>query len=1216
MGRKGQKKGKEAHEQQTVVSETARIRMGKALEDFRGSEAQVYTFEPGLSKEERAAIHVMCRKMGMVSKSSGYGDRRRLSVYKTKKKQGPNKEEETTTSLVFLEETRNVLRDLFTQYPPDDGELSECKLENGSGKADKGQWKQDSSFCKPSMSKADIAKKLELYASRMSEISHLKKVAQDRAKLPIASYKDVISSTLKSHQVVLISGETGCGKTTQVPQYILDYMWGKGKACKIVCTQPRRISAISVAERISYERGESVGDTVGYKIRMEAKGGKNSSIIFCTNGILLRLLVSRGADISNVDAANKPLKDGLLEITHIIVDEIHERDRFSDFMLAILRDLLSSCPHLRLVLMSATIDAERFSQYFGGCPIIQVPGFTYPVSTYYLEDVLSILKSANDNHLNPPALSNEVEDSLLTEEYKAALDEAINFALSSDELDPLLELVSIETSPKVFNYHHSLTGVTPLMVFAGKGRVGEVCMLLTYGADCSLSAKDGRTALDWAQRENQVQACEVIKKHMAKDLPKSVEEEGLLKNYLKSINPEHIDIVLIERLLKKICMDSSEGAILVFLPGWDDINQTREKLHSSSFFKDSSKYVIHSLHSMIPSSEQKKVFKHPPAGVRKIILSTNIAETAVTIDDVVYVIDSGRMKEKSYDPYNNVSTLQSSWVSKASARQREGRAGRCQPGICYHLFTKARATSLLDYQVPEIKRIPIEELCLQVKLLDPNCRIIDFLQKTLDPPVLETIRNGIIVLQDIGALAHDEKLTDLGEKLGFLPVHPSTSKMLLFAILMNCLDPALTLACASDYREPFILPMAPDERKRAALAKVELASLYGGYSDQLAVVAAFECWQRAKDRGQEQQFCSRYFISSNTMSMLSLMRKQLQNELVKIGFIPKDVSCCSLNAKDPGILRAVLLAGAYPMVGRLLPPRKQNKRAVVETASGAKVRLHPHSSNFNLSFSKSVGNPLIIYDEITRGDAGMYIKNCSLVRPYPLLLLSMEMVVAPPNDDDDDSDEDAEVSSVEEDDVEMNIPSSGQRSEQIMSSPENVVTIVVDRWLKFESTALDVAQIYCLRERLTAAILFKVKNPEAVLPPALGASIYAIACILSYDGLSGIIPPPDNRSDPQSKAVDTNGEGWPTLAQRWKGQSSGTGSISYLQSLFSDRPKTVAPHFRKQRTHAMSNSNPHTKAYPVNQPALQLEPQSQAPASSNPVPKRTSMKRRRGSGGR
>lgn len=170
----------------------------------------------------------------------------------------------------------------------------------------------------------------------------------------------------------------------------------------------------------------------------------------------------------------------------------------------------------------------------------------------------------------------------------------------------------------------------------------------------------------------------------------------------------------------------------------------------------------------------------------------------------------------------------------------------------------------------------------------------------MDPPIPETIRNAITVLQDLGALTQDEQLTELGEKLGSLPVHPSTTKMLLFAILMNCLDPALTLACAADYRDPFLLPMAPDERKQATAGKVELASLYGGFSDQLAVVAAFDCWRHAKDRGQESQFCTKYFISSNTMQMLSNMRKQLQSELYQRGFVPADTSACSLNSNDPG----------------------------------------------------------------------------------------------------------------------------------------------------------------------------------------------------------------------------------------------------------------------------------------------------------------------------
>lgn len=1190
------------------VTETSRIQISKLLEEFRDGYDEVYTFESTLTNPERAVVHEMCRKMGLVSKSSGCKKTRRVSVYKSKKKKEPIiRRKEDVTFLTFSEATKNVLCDLFTRYPPGDGELApETPHRNPNAKTAKHQEKHDNSFCKPLMGKDEIARKVDLLASRLNEAAHLRKIAEERLKLPIASFKDAITSTIDSHQVVLISGETGCGKTTQVPQFLLDHMWGKREACKIICTQPRRISAISVAERISSERGENVGDSVGYKIRLESKGGKNSSIMFCTNGILLRMLIGTSTNQSKMEATLAPIKDAVSEISHIIVDEIHERDRFADFMLAILRELLPSHPQLRLILMSATLDAERFSQYFGGCPIIRVPGFTYPVKTFYLEDVLSILKSTQDNHLNPIAMSDAIEETPLSDESRIALDESIDLAWSTDEFDPLLELISAEVTPKICNYQHSSTGASPLMVFAGKGRVDDVCMLLSYGADCNLRDKDGSTALDWAYRENQHGVADIIKKHMEDDLSKSEEQQQLLEKYLTSVNPEQIDSVLIEKLLRKICIDSVEGAMLVFLPGWDDINQTRERLLASPFFRDTSKFLIISLHSMIPSVEQKKVFKRPPPGTRKIILSTNIAETAVTIDDVIYVIDSGRMKEKSYDPYNNVSTLHSAWVSKASAKQREGRAGRCQPGICYHLYSKTRAASLPDFQVPEIRRMPIEELCLQVKLIDPYCSIVEFLQKTLDPPVYETIRNAIIVLQDVGALTHDSMLTELGEKLGALPVHPSTGKMLFFAILMNCLDPALTLACAADYRDPFLLPMAPDERKRAAAAKAELASLYGGHSDQLTVVAAFECWKGAKDKGQESQFCSRYFISSSTMNMLLSMRKQLRNELVQNGFISDDAPNCSLNARDPGILHAVLMAGMYPMVGRLLPPRNQNRRAVVETASGAKVRLHPHSINFKFSFSKFSCRPLVIYDEITRGDGGMSIKNCTITGPYPLLLVATEMVVAPAHDeedeDDDESDGDEEESGSEEDGMEMNASSSGQQAERIMSSPDNNVSVVVDRWLTFESTALDVAQIYCLRERLSAAILFKVKYPRKVLPPALGASVYAIACILSYDALSGI--PIDLESvDTLTSMVNATGIEKSTSGKQFQPPNSGgkrrTGrnfstSDGYLIWLMSDdAPHNAPSQSRKSRT-------PQSNGMPRNDSSNHVNSSTFTPTGGNP----------------
>lgn len=1101
-GKKRQKFGSFFSPEHTAgVGESTRIRIANILQQFRASHDQVYTFEANMTNRERAVVHQESRKMGMISKSSGKGLQRCVAVYKSKKKPDCLEQKENSV-ITFSEDSKRVLIDLFIHYPPGEDEVRKQNSNEPTDKTVKSKSKKENIFRKPVMNKDEIEKKVKLLMSKIQKTPNLKEIYEKRSKLPIATFQDVITSTIATHQVVLISGETGCGKTTQVPQFLLDYMWARGEACKIICTQPRRISATSVAERISQERGENIGESVGYKIRLDTKGGRNSSIVFCTTGIMLRVLVSSGSNGSQAGAVN------LSQITHIIVDEIHERDRYSDFMLAILRDLLPTYPHLRIVLMSATLDAERFSQYFGGCPIIRVPGFTHPVKTFYLEEVLSILRTPEKNHLNSSSLSYLNEEGSLSEESRIALDEAIEMASSNEEFDPLQELISSAETSKVLNYQHSLTGVTPLMIFAGKGRVGDICTLLSLGADCHLQAHDGSTALDWAKRENQPEVEEIIMKHMVDSSSSSVKEQQLLEKYMSSTNPEFVDVVLIEKLLRKICMESEIGAILVFLPGWEDINRTRETLFANPFFKDSSKFLILSLHSMVPPAEQKKVFKRPPLGCRKIILSTNIAETAITIDDVVYVLDSGRMKEKSYDPYNNVSTLQSSWTSQASARQREGRAGRCQPGVCYHLYSRLRAVSLPEFQVPEIKRMPIEELCLQVKMLDPNCKIEEFLQKTLDPPVSETIKNAITVLQEIGALSLDERLTELGKKLGSLPVHPLTSKMLFFAILLNCLDPALTLACAADYRDPFTLPMLPNEKKRAAAAKAELASIYGGYSDQLAIVAAYDCWRSAKEKGQEARFCSEYFVSSSIMSMLSGMRNQLVNELIRTGCIPDDVSSCSLNAREPGIIRAVLVAGLYPMVGRLHPPHKRGKRLNVETANGDKVQLHPHSINSNLYVKTSDEPPLLVYDEITRGDGGLHTRNCTIIGPLPLLLLATEIVVAPSRDTGDDVENDSGSDATgdeDSDEGEMEgLEKMNKPEEKVMSSPENAVTVVVDRWLSFESTALEVAQIYCLRERLSAAILFKVTNPRQVLPPVLGTSVYAIACLLAYDGMMGI----------------------------------------------------------------------------------------------------------------
>ncbi|KAG9131681.1 hypothetical protein Leryth_009422, partial [Lithospermum erythrorhizon] len=226
-----------------------------------------------------------------------------------------------------------------------------------------------------SINKKKISHELKRKQEEKRESVSVKAMLLFREKLPAYKMRSEFLEAVASNQVLVVSGETGCGKTTQLPQFILEEQisYLRGADCSIICTQPRRISAISVAARISSERGESLGETVGYQIRLESKRTAQTRLLFCTTGVLLRQLVQ------------DPL---LIGVSHLLVDEIHERGMNEDFLLIIIRDLLPRRPDLRVVLMSATINADLFSRYFGEAPTIHIPGFTFPVAELYLEDVL------------------------------------------------------------------------------------------------------------------------------------------------------------------------------------------------------------------------------------------------------------------------------------------------------------------------------------------------------------------------------------------------------------------------------------------------------------------------------------------------------------------------------------------------------------------------------------------------------------------------------------------------------------------------------------------------------------------------------------------------------------------------------------------------------------------------------------------------------------
>jgi HrpA-like RNA helicase len=368
------------------------------------------------------------------------------------------------------------------------------------------------------------------------------------------------------------------GKTTQVPQIILDdLIWkNRGAEANMIVTQPRRISAIGVSERVAAERCEKVGETTGYSIRLENKRSSKTRILLCTTGILLRRL---------------QCDPDLASVSHIFVDEVHERDLNTDFLLIILKELLARRKSLKLVLMSATLNAQAFSSYFGNCPVVSIPGRTHPVTENRLEDVLTLT-----GYKVPPGS---------------------DYVLKT----PTNNLPQFSKSKLRQLYHPKY--------------------------------------------------------------PSSVIES------LAIVDETVINYELLALLLQRITMGEDDGAILVFMPGLAEITKAIEELCKKPLFH-SSKVVIYPLHSALSTAEQTSVFDVPPVGIRKIVVSTNIAETSITIEgmyhnysvflavllltvslwtpDIVFVVDCGRVKENRKDELNEMPTLVETWVSRASSK--------------------------------------------------------------------------------------------------------------------------------------------------------------------------------------------------------------------------------------------------------------------------------------------------------------------------------------------------------------------------------------------------------------------------------------------------------------------------------------------------------------------------------------------------------------------
>ncbi|XP_075638582.1 DExH-box ATP-dependent RNA helicase DExH1 isoform X2 [Castanea sativa] len=740
---------------------------------------------------------------------------------------------------------------------------------------------QPDSLSEIDSAKDNLSLELKQRQEKMKVSDSSRAMRSFREKLPAFKVKSEFLKVVAENQVLVVSGETGCGKTTQLPQFILENEISclRGADCSIMCTQPRRISAISVAARIASERGESLGETVGYQIRLEAKRFAQTRLLFCTTGVLLRQLVQ---------------DPKLAGVSHLLVDEIHERGMNEDFLLIILRDLLPRRPDLRLILMSATINADLFSKFFGNAPTIHIPGLTFPVAESFLEDVLEktrySIKSEFDNFEGNSRRRRRQQDS------------------KKDPLTELFEDAGIDSQYK--NY--------------------------------SVSTRKSLEAWSGSQ----------------------------------------LDLGLVEATIEYICRHEGDGAILVFLTGWDDISKLLDKVKANNFLGDPSKFLVLPLHGSMPTINQREIFDRPPPNKRKIVLATNIAESSITIDDVVYVIDCGKAKETSYDALNKLACLLPSWISKASAHQRRGRAGRVQPGVCYRLYPKMIHDAMLQYQLPEILRTPLQELCLHIKSLQLGT-IGSFLAKALQPPDALAVQNAIELLKTIGALDDMEELTPLGRHLCTLPLDPNIGKMLLMGSIFQCLNPALTIAAALAHRDPFVLPI--NRKEEADEAKRSFAG--DSCSDHIALLKAFEGWKDAKRNGKERAFCWDNFLSPVTLQMMDDMRMQFVDLLSGIGFVDKSRGANAYNqySHDLEMVSAILCAGLYPNVVQC---KRRGKRTAFYTKEVGKVDIHPASVNAGVHLFPL---PYMVYSEKVK-TTSIYVRDSTNISDYALLLFGGNLI--------------------------------------------------------------------------------------------------------------------------------------------------------------------------------------------------------------------------------
>ncbi|OWZ24304.1 DEAD/DEAH box RNA helicase [Phytophthora megakarya] len=975
------------------------------------------SFPPSYDNTQRRYIHSMAQKYGLFSKSSGKkGAGRFIHVAKVKKnaamQQVSLRLPATPLNAATAEWFPPVVRGYMERYP-------------ASG-TDSDPWSAKDLSPLVSVPKRHHGRGASLFMplqrGKETGMKTTRSPPVENTKLPVYGYREQILELVERNQIVVLSGDTGCGKSTQIPQFLLDDALARGSGGETRIIYPKE---------------------VGHAIRFDSSfDAKRSKLIFCTTGTLLKWL------------NNDPLAQGF---SHIILDEVHERDQFTDFLLILIKtSILKQSPDLKVILMSATIQVDKFSQYFQPdflAPVLQMVGGTnFPVTTLFLEDVLALLESDRSSSL--PIM----DDSRVGRIGGFSDEEAFGMHVATCFGEPSADFGAPSTPD-----------VTPVAVpVAAMGDVLQAA-LSQINDDTKDALLSGYTKQQDALRQDQ-----------------AVDYDLLLQL-----------LFLINRTFP--LDESGKGAILVFLPGWEEISFMERALLNSP--ATSTTYEIALLHSRLSAQEQRRAFMTPPYGKRKLVLATNIAETSLTIEDVVFVVDCGKSKQThalaATSSSSFVMGLQTTWVARANCVQRTGRAGRVRAGICFRLFSKARyETGMKEFMLPELLTTPLEELLLQIKLLQFEKKLHigdakEFLLEAMDAPSETFIDASLQRLEDMRALAGrgHQALTLLGWHLGHIctgGVSVQMAKLLLWGHTFGCFDAILQTTCTlSGYRDPFIsfLGMSPEEQRqvdasRKAFARNGSPPSFTLQSDHFVLWKAFEAYLDARARASfkaKDAFCARNKLHRQTLDQLVAIYHQLQQDMESMGLSPTTQLLPTPVPKMPATVESVapylmaLSIGMYPNalftrsggVSRNWTSKEKVKvkidgsSMVTWTAANSQKHKRKHGSE-----QDEIGPPdeWLVYHEMMQSERTRLAKYGTKLPSLLLQALLMGSV---------------ENQAVELQDIDLEINTDG-------SVAASKWLLVLDDWIVFELGSADEAHwIALLRKRLYATFIRHMERLHA-----------------------------------------------------------------------------------------------------------------------------------------